>query len=106
MPTENLAVSRADRLYCELLLDTVAVVEVGKDQFVNVVYKRIRTCKHTNIQFVLTTTGVHPVCQNSVCGLVFTPIIEEGKEDEKGRCNLEGDNERSGIDSSAQLQLC
>jgi len=59
-----------DRIYQSQLLDAVAVIEVdSKEGIVNAVYKRERRCKHPNVQFTLTNTGVNPVCEQ--CGLVM-----------------------------------
>jgi len=75
--TENSAVTKADRLYNQLFLDTVAVLEVDViSGLLTTAYKRERTCKHLNIQFTLTMTGVHPVCE----GCMSTMIVQEERE--------------------------
>ena len=85
-PTENSAITRADRLYNQMLLDTVAVVRVdSKTGIITTPYKRIRRCKHSNVQFTLSQTGIHPVCNG--CGLVME--VEEDNNEE-GRCNSTG----------------
>ena len=66
--SETIATNRVDRAYNDFLADAVAVVEVDSG-FMNTVYKRERKCKHPNVQFTLTDTGVHPVCEQ--CGLVM-----------------------------------
>ena len=77
-PTENSAITRADRLFSEMLLDTVAVAEANsKDGFINVSYKRERKCKHHNIQFTLTNTGVNPVCCQCDLTMVSSVAIAE-----------------------------
>ena len=73
--TEASATNRADKLYSQLLLDAVAVVRVGSKGLIDTPYKRVRKCKHPNVQFTLTEAGVHPVCGD--CGLV----MEIGKEE-------------------------
>lgn len=80
-PTENLAISRADRLFDKFILDSVAVVEMEKE-IVTVPYKRTRKCKHTNIQFLLGTKGeIKPTCEE--CGIIM--VVEEMEEvNEKG----------------------
>lgn len=72
-PTENLAISRADRLYDKFILDSVAVVEMEKE-LITVPYKRTRKCKHTNVQYLLGTKGeIKPTCES--CGIIM--VVEE-----------------------------
>lgn len=79
-PTERLAISRADRIYTQMILDTVAVIEVDRENGITTVpYKRVRKCKHTNIQFLLKDEGIVPVCES--CGLVILSRVEEIKEE-------------------------
>ena len=76
-PKEELAISRANRLYNQYNLDIIMVVEVEQDKSVSVVFKRERKCKHTNAQFMLTQTGSQLTCEG--CGLILTnePISME-----------------------------
>lgn len=69
-PSERSGIARADRVYCLDLADTVVVVECDtKTNLYNTVYKRERKCKHPNVQFTLTTSGIEPVCCG--CGIVM-----------------------------------
>lgn len=69
------AITIADNTYCNSLLDSIAVVEVdSKYNFLEVLYKRERKCKHLNIQLTPTETGTHPLCTE--CGL---KMEDEGK---------------------------
>jgi hypothetical protein len=80
-PSEACAIRRADDLYNFQLLDTVAVVECDtKANSYNTIYKRERRCKHSNIQFTLTKTGVEPTCE--CCGLVMK-VEEEMVNEER-----------------------
>ena len=79
-PSENSAISKADRLYSQMLLDAVAVIEVdSKTGFITTPYKRTRRCKHSTIQFTLTSTGVQPVCEG--CKMVMVTQEEEIKDE-------------------------
>lgn len=75
---EQSAINQADKLYSSLLLDAVSVIEV-ENGFINPVYKRERRCKHPNVQFVLTDTGIHPVC----CGCDLVMEVKEKVKDEE-----------------------
>ena len=65
-----------------MLLDSVAVIEVdSRNGIITIPYKRIRKCKHLNVQFTLTNTGVCPVCEG--CGMVMT--VNETEEIDETR---------------------
>ena len=83
-PSENSAISRADRLYSQMLLDAVAVIEVdSKNGFITTPYRRERRCKHPNVQFTLTNTGVCPVCEG--CRTVMTVNETEEADEARGQ---------------------
>ena len=81
--SERLAIRQADRCYSLDLADVVMVVECDtQTELYHSVYKRERKCKHTNVQFTLTTSGVQPVCCK--CGLVMiTNRMEVGANEER-----------------------
>lgn len=72
-PTETAAISKADRVFNLLNLDTVLVAEVDpKSGIITIPYKRERRCKHPNVQFQLTNLGTKPICQD--CGLDLSEV--------------------------------
>ena len=73
--SEHRALDRANMAYMNGLLDSVIVLEIDKDN-VHSVYKRVRRCKHPNIQFIISNSGeALPTCE--ACKLVIKPIEVE-----------------------------
>ena len=96
-PTENLAISRADRLYTQMILDTVAVLELD-GEMITVPYKRTRRCKHTNVQYSLRDDKVVPVCEE--CGIIMIPFVPEISEEASQTAGV-----AQGKDSGSSLGL-